>query len=268
MGDLILYSAGGKITFGREGFILHEIETAPPKILPTGLGQRTITIRGYILPAGEEDSARLASLDILSRRVMRLVTAEEGFYMEERGRTVHLFCTEAPHFSREAPFSEGDAALFTVRAVSEENSPYYTERERTVSSQSMEKNLVFPLVITENTVFAILSQSGVVTVNNPGDVPCGFTATLRADYDTVDAFTMTLGDAHISVQYPLAPGEAITICTAPGKKNVYCGGTSILSYVDWTSTFFSLAPGENSIAWQSQGGGCPHLTLTFTPLYL
>lgn len=267
-GGITLYSEGGKITFGREGYILHEIENAPPKVLPAGLGTREITLRGYILPTGEDDTARLASLDALSRRVMRLVMAEGGFYMEEWGRTLHLICTEAPHFSREAPFAEGDAALFTVRAISEENIPYYTEAPRQASARGMEGKLVFPLAITEQTVFATLSQSGVITVVNPGDVPCGFTAAITADRDTVDSITLTLGEEQITVPYPLAAGEVMTICTVPGQKDVLCGDTSLLSYVDWRSTFFALAPGENRLAWQAEGGGCPRLTLTLTPLYL
>ena len=62
-GDITIYSEGGKITFGREGYVLHEIESAPPKFLTAGIGTRSVTIRGYILPAGEEDGARLAALD-------------------------------------------------------------------------------------------------------------------------------------------------------------------------------------------------------------
>lgn len=267
-GDITLYSAGDKITFGREGYILHEIESAPPKILSTGMGARSITIRGYILPEGEDDDARLVSLDALSRRVMRLATAEDGFYMEERGRTLHLIAAEAPDFSREAPFSEGDAACFTVRAVSEEDFPYYTGKDLAVSACGMDRQLVFPLIHTAGTVFATLAQNGIVTLRNPGDVPCGFTAVLEADSDTVDTFTIRLGDQHLTVTYPLAAGEKITVCTVPGKKNVYCGGQSILSHVDWDSTFFSLSPGENPIEWHAEGEGCPRLSVYFTPLYL
>ena len=267
-GDIKIYSAGGKITFGREGYVLHEIESTPPKILPTGMGSRSITIRGYILPEGEEESGRLASLDSLSRRVMRLVTAEDGFYLEERGRTLHLTPESAPDFSREAPFAEGDAACFTVRAVSREDFPYYTDTPRTAAARGMDRKLVFPLIHSPRTVFATLSQSGAVILPNPGDVPCGFTAVLEAEKDIVTSLTIRLGEEYITVRHPIAPGESLTVCTEPGKKNVLLGGVSILSETDWNSTFFSLLPGENALEWHTEGDGCPRLSVRFTPLYL
>lgn len=267
-GDITLYSVGGKITFGREGFVLHEIESIPPKILPGGMGSRCVTIRGYILPEGEEEGGRRASLDALSRRVMRLVTAEGGFYLEERGRTLHLTAESAPDFSREAPFAEGDAACFTIRAATQDDFPYYTETPRASLARGMERKLIFPLSHAPKTVFATLSQSGVVILPNPGDVPCGFTAVLEVEKDPVTSLTLRLGGDHITVRHPLAPGESITVCTEPGKKNVSCGSESILSSVDWDSTFFALAPGENPLEWHAEGDGCPRLTLRFTPLYL
>ena len=267
-GDITLYSAAGKIIFGREGYVLHEIESTPPEILPEGMGTRSVTIRGYILPDGEDDGARTSALEALSRRVMRLVTAEDGFYLEERGRTLHLAAQSAPDFSREAPFAQGDAACFTVRAISREDSPYYTEMPRTAVARDMDRNLVFPLVHSPRTVFATLSESGRVILPNPGDVPCGFTATLEAEKDTVTALTIRLGEEYITVRHPIAPGESLTVCTEPGKKNVLSGGTSILSEVDWGSSFFELAPGENPLEWMAEGDGCPRLSIRFTPLYL
>ena len=267
-GDTILYSEGGKITFGREGYILHEIESTPPKILPEGIGTRSVTIRGYILPEGADDEARFSSLDALSRRVMRLVTADGGFYLEERGRTLHLMPESAPDFSRDAPFAEGDAACFTIRAASREDFPYYTESPRTAVARGMDRKLVFPLTHTPRTVFATLARSGTVILPNPGDVPCGFTATLESEKDTVTSLTIRLGEERITVRHPIAPGESIVVCTEPGKKNVSAGGVSILSQVDWDSTFFPLAPGENSIEWAAEGDGCPRLSIRFTPLYL
>ena len=103
--NITLYSTGGKIIFGREGFILHEIEIAPAKIHAGIIGQRHITVRGYILPSGEEDTARRASLSALSRRVMRLVMAEGGFFLEEGDRTLQLYAAEGPDFSRDATFA-------------------------------------------------------------------------------------------------------------------------------------------------------------------
>lgn len=267
-GDITIYSAAGKITFGREGYVLHEIESTPPQILPEGMGARSVTIRGYILPEGEDDGARTSVLDALSRRVMRLVTAEGGFYLEEMGRTLHLVAQSAPDFSREAPFAQGDAACFTIHAVSREDFPYYTETPRTAVARGMDRKLVFPLIHSPRTVFATLSKSGTVILPNPGDVPCGFTATLEAEKDTVTSLTIRLGEEHITVRHPIAPGETITVCTESGKKNVLSGGTSILSRVDWGSTFFDLAPGENSIEWMAEGDGCPRLNIRFTPLYL
>lgn len=267
-GDITLYSPGGKIHFGREGYILHEIESAPPKIQSGTPGQRAVTVRGYILPEGEDDAARGKSLSALSRRVVRLVTAEDGFYMDEGGRTLHLYATEVPDFSREAPFAEGDAAYFTIRAISAEGDPFYIAGKHSVSSRGMAGRLVFPLSVTENTVMAELSRQGEIIADNPGDVKCGFTLSVLAEDGPLTSFTLSLGEEFVRVDYPLPKGKVLTVSTLPGKKNVYSEGNSLMAYVDWNSTFFSLSPGENRIAWQAEGEGYPHLTLACTPLYL
>lgn len=266
--NITLYSAGGKITFGREGFILHEIEIAPPKIRAGVIGVRHITVCGYILPSGEEDAARRASLQSLTRRVMRLVTAEDGFFLEEGNRILHLYAAEAPDFSREAPFAEGDAACFTLRALTSEDDPFFTAENKFVAARGMEGKLIFPLTITGNTVMATLSRQGEILCENPGDVPCGFTLSVQAEDGPLTSLKISLGDEYLHIDYPLQTGEILTVCTVPGQKNVYSGGRSILSAVDWSSTFFSLPVGDNRIHWQAEGEGYPRLTLHVTPLYL
>lgn len=266
--NITLYSRGGKLTFGREGFILNEIEIAPPKIHAGVIGQRHITIRGYILPAGEDDTARRASLQALSRRVIRLVTAEDGFFLEEGNRTLHLYAAEAPDFSREAPFSEGDAAYFTLRALTFEDDPFFAAGDKSVTARGMDGKLIFPVAITESTTMAVLSRQGEIHCENPGDVPCGFTLSVQAEDGPLTSLSISLGEEFLHIDYPLPKGEIITICTVPGQKNVYSEGRSILSAVDWSSTFFSLPVGDNRIFWQAEGEGYPRLTLTCTPLYL
>lgn len=266
--SITLYSAGGKITFGREGFILHEIEIAPPNIRAGVIGERRITVCGYILPSGEEDAARRASLQALSRRVMRLATAEDGFYLEEGDRTLHLYASEAPDFSREAPFAEGDAACFTLRALTSEDDPFFTAENKSVAARGMEGKLIFPLAITGNTVMAALSRQGEILCENPGDVPCGFTLSVQAENGPLTSLMISLGEEYLHIDHPLQTGETITVCTVPGQKNVYSEGRSILSAVDWSSSFFSLPVGDNRILWQAEGEGYPRLTLHVTPLYL
>lgn len=266
--NITLYSTGGKIIFGREGFILHEIEISPPKIHAGIIGQRHITVRGYILPSGEEDTARRASLSVLSRRVMRLVMAEGGFFLEEGDRTLHLYAAEAPDFSRDAPFAEGDAAYFTLRSLTFEDDPFFFAGEESVAARGMEGKLIFPLAITESTAMAVLSRQGEIHCENPGDVPCGFTLSVQAEDGPLTSLSISLGEEFLHIDYPLQKGETMTICTVPGQKNVYSEGRSILSAVDWSSTFFSLPVGDNPIFWQAEGEGYPRLTVTCVPLYL
>ena len=53
--NITLYSTGGKIIFGREGFILHEIEISPPKIHAGIIGQHQVQTNQYQQMEGHMD---------------------------------------------------------------------------------------------------------------------------------------------------------------------------------------------------------------------
>lgn len=255
------------MVFGTGTFILHRLDAGAPAIAPEALGERTVEIIGYIIPAGEDAAARGAAMERAKRLLCRTVGGTAGFFLRHGGKELHLISRTAPAFSPEAPFCGTDAAQFTIRARSAEDGAF-SGAEVNHIGRALEAALCFPLAITENTVFAHLAHSGTVVVENPGDLPCGFSAQITAEGGGIDSVSLTLGDAVITVYHSLPDGGSLLIDTRAGQKDVSAGGVSVMADVDWDSVFFPLAPGENRIFWQSEGFGNAVMRLSFTPRYL
>ncbi len=260
-------SEAGVVAFGTGTFVLHKLDSGAPAIAVEALGERTVEIIGYIIPAGEDAAARGAAMERAKRLLCRTVGGTGGFILSHGGKELHLISRTAPEFSPEAPFCGTDAAQFTIRARSAEDGAFSGAEVR-FTGHALEGALVFPLGITENTVFALLSHGGTLVVDNPGDLPCGFSAQITAEGGEIESVSLALGGAVITVHHPLADGESLLIDTRTGQKNVSVGGVSVMADVDWDSVFFPLAPGENHIGWQSEGFGNAVMRLSFTPRYL
>ena len=146
-----------------------------------------------------------------------------------------------------------------------------TEAERAAfldGARRRDGKLVFPLAVTETTVFATLAAAGEMRIRNPGDAPVGFVAAITAEGGSLSSCTLTAGEHSLRCTHVLADGETLTVDTRSGSKDVRAGGESVLADVDWTSDFFTLAPGENTLRWESEGGGRAAVRLTLTPVYL
>ena len=261
-----LIGAAGVVTFGAEGFVLHALRCGAPSL--TG-GARTVELEGYILPEGEDEAAEDASLAARSRRVRRIAADADGFTLEIDGRRLRLWCEEAPRFAEEPPFTTGDAARFTLRAVSgAREEAFFSAAEITAGGAAVRGALAFPLPITTETTFGCAAAAGGLTVENPGDMPCGFVAEARAAGGEITSLTLRCGGASICVRHALADGAVLTIDTRPGRRGVTAGGVSVLGEVDWQSEFFSLAPGENALTWESEGAGNVRLRVRLTLLVL
>lgn len=267
-GAVLLCGARGTIEFGRGGFILHMLDRGAPALSDGTAETRHVRLEGYILAEGETEAARAQFLEEARRRVVRIVSDGGGFTLSEDGRGIRLMAERAPEFACEPPFTGADASFFTIRARSAEEAPYFSSGERTAVGRGRSGRLVFPLAVTEQTVFAHLSESGEVMLDNPGDAPCGFTARVTAEGGALTSFRLSLGEAYISAAHALADGESLLIDTRAGQKDVTAQGVSVLPETDWRSTFFSLAPGENRLRWESTGGGRAAVRVVFTPLYL
>ena len=268
MTDVMLQSSRGTVVFGQGPFLLHRLDPGVPSLQGTEVGRRYIVLTGYILPAGETEEARAAEMEAARRLICRIVSDPDGFRLRIDSREILLTAEKAPAFSFEAPLNGADAASFTVNGMSREEDGCFTGEECTGSVQSQHGMLIFPLAVTEETLFATQAQSGTLTAVNPGDVPAGFVLTVTAQGGRVDSFTVSRGGEFLRVAHGLAEGESLRMDTRTGYKDVTSGGISILSDTDWRSTFFALLPGENTLRWSCEGTGYPSLTLALTPRFL
>ena len=268
MMDVMLLSARGTLVFGQEPFVLHQLDPGAPVLSGSAVGQRTARIVGYILPTGETEDARAAEMEKARRLVCRIAGDPAGFTLRMGGRETVLLAQRAPEFSAEAPLTGTDAALFTIHAVSRDGDGCFTGDPIRFGIRGHSGMLAFPLAVTEQTLFGSQAQSGVWSAENPGDKEAGFTLRVQAEGGGIDSFTLSLGEASLTVHHLLSEGQSLCIDTRPGHKDVTAGGVSVLAETDWRSSFFSLPPGENTLRWRCTGTGHPVLGFALTPRYL
>ncbi len=268
--QISIQNARGTVVFGREGYILHALDTGA-SILAEGItAGREVTFSGYILSDLSSARARRMQLENLSRRVRRIVTDAEGFTLTVGDRCIRLIAKSAPVFAQDAPLNADEARLFTVHArAARPSASYFSGTADTLSSGTgFEGRLIFPLSVQAGTVFGRTTSAGSFPVQNPGDVPCGFIASVTARTGDVDGFTLCREDGgEIAVSYPIPEGESIVIDTREGKKTVSKDGVPILSALSWDSRFFTLEPGETTLLWSSVGTGTVSVSVRLTPLY-
>ena len=261
-------TSAAAVTFGTGGFVLHSFDPGAPALTAGVAARRTVSLSAYILAEGETESERAVFLDAARRRVCRIAADSDGFTLTADGRSIRLAADAAPAFDAKPPFNGADAAFFTLSAHSLSGGAYFAGEERAVSARGRTGKFVFPLAVTEATVFAVLAASGELRVRNPGDAPAGFVADVTAEGGKLTSFTLSAGERALRCSHVLSDGETLTIDTRAASKDVRAGGVSVLADVDWTSDFFSLAPGESTLRWESGGGGRAAVRLRFTPVYL
>lgn len=264
---MLLRSPWGVVVFGAGTFILHKLDMGTAAITAEGVGERTVVIEGYILPAGEDISARAAAMESARRLLCRTVGASDGFDLETGGKRLHLIPRESPAFTAEAPFTGTDAAHFLLTARTAEDGAF-RGGDVSVTGRALEGSLIFPLGISEETLLATMSGDGTVTVVNGGDLPCGFAARITAEGGPLESLSLSLDGDTVTVTHRLEDGGEIVLDTRPARKGVWADGASVMEDVAWDSVFFSLKPGENRIGWRSEGFGHAVMRLAFQPRYL
>ncbi len=270
-----IYSKTEHVTFGEGGFVLTELDVGPARILagtgPLRTGGRTVRLTGVLLPEGDTLLRKASLLAPMRRRLCRLSGAAGGFTLALGEKRLALTATESPRFATKAPLSGPEALEFTLTAQATDGvDAFFTdEKDRVSVGRGWEGKLVFPLAITEETLFALRSPAGSFTVENPGDVPVGFTAVVTAEEAPVYGVTLSLptGERLFADCY-LNPGESLRLDTRPGHKSVTdTEGGSLLPLISPDSTFFTLAPGENRLSFAHSGAGQVTVTVTFSPRY-
>ncbi len=257
------------VIFGRGGYVLHDFDAGAAKLAGDRTAGRSVTFSGYILPVGGTPTSRAAEKELLSRRLRRIVTNRGGFTLRVGERSIDLTAKQAPVFAHEAPLNGDEAAFFSVYAEAKSaTAAYFSAPVETASERGWTGKLVFPFRMDEGTVFALSTGEGEITVENPGDVPCGFVLTVLAEWSDLTSFTVTAESGEkISVVYPLPIGASMVIDTRPSKKTVTVGDASAIGGLTVDSVMFALEPGENKLTWQSEGDGTAAVSVAITPLY-
>lgn len=259
------------ILFGRGGYVLHDLDVGAPALTDGVTTAREVTLKGYILPEGESAAIRAAELEKLARRLRRIVSRPGGFLLTVDDRSLALTALKAPVFAHEAPLTGDEAAFFTLHAAAQDPAAAYFQAENGVAvhCRGWQGKLFFPLTFTGETLFGLRTSEGILTVDNPGDTDCGFTAALTAEGGSIESVTLTSPTGeHLTVTCPLADGETVYVDTRRRQKSVTVNGMSVMGTLSWDSTFFTLAPGENRLSWACEGNGSMVLRVTLTPRYL
>ena len=121
---MLLQSPWGTVVFGAGTFILHKLDTGTAAITAEGVGERTVVIEGYILPAGEDAAVRAAAMESARRLLCRTAGASDGFDLVMGEKRLHLIAGASPAFTAEAPFTGTDAARFTLTARTAEDGAF------------------------------------------------------------------------------------------------------------------------------------------------
>lgn len=154
-------------------------------------------------------------------------------------------------------------AAFTIEC----NNPFWTDesligKKLAVSAPKFH----FPLVFAPKIVFSEILNKSVV-VDNVGHVP----APVRIQFfgaTTNPIITNETTGEFIKVNKTLLSGEILEINTAFGNKYVTIDGVNAFGFIDPESTFFNLAPGENTITYDADSGSdSAEVILTYTNRY-
>jgi len=106
-------------------------------------------------------------------------------------------------------------------------------------------------------------------VVNGGDLDTGLKVVFIASGNVKNPKLSLQNGQYIRVLTELVQGDALSIETSKGKKQILLNGTNIMSRIDRRSTFISLAPGENVLTYSADDGYMNlEVRLYYTPLYL
>ena len=133
----------------------------------------------------------------------------------------------------------------------------------------------FPLEIpTAGIEFGMRQPSQIITVENPGDVPCGCMITFLALGSLTNPELMNVDTGEVfRLLKTMTAGEVIRVYTHFAGKRVaqVAGGaeTNAFQFMDTASTFFQLSPGRNTLRFNAATNmELLEVSLFFRPLYL
>lgn len=255
---------------GLEGF------ESPPEmkrnVMPSAFGD------GGILTGSEFAPRELAlTFEVTDRelypevkdKILRLVSCKDGVLVSAdffgRRRFIKAYSVGKSEFTRENSCSFPKVKLGFICPE-----PFFTENKTEKLSLPTTKGLLtFPLNFMEGAgTVASFSDGGFThRIYNPGDVPCGFAVSVRAEGGEVTDPALLLNGKRLQLIETLKLGDVAVFDTRQGSRGISKNGVIRYNFLR-QSEFFALEPGENRITVMSTGNSVNlGATIEFTPFY-
>lgn len=136
-----------------------------------------------------------------------------------------------------------------------------TAEEENKSFSYLQSGFRFPQAYSSKVPWQISSRiiEPLQTITNRGDIPAGFTVTFKALTDGVKAPKLLNVDTRENIsfsQLTLNSGDELTVNTMINAREVLLttseGTRNAFEYMDYDSTFFLLARGDNTLRYSAQ----------------
>lgn len=151
--------------------------------------------------------------------------------------------------------------------------PYFRDVEGyDVNLAGLRKMFAFPLVFPPAKMVASFRElTAQVTVNNPGQMPAGMNVEIVARRGAAvnpALYNLSTGE-YVRIVRTLSQYQTLTVCTIPGQKRVEIDGVNAMQYIDRSSIFFSMPPGDSILKYDADTGR-QNLDVypRFDPMYL
>ena len=210
------------------------------------LEMRNITLEGTIL----EDSPDKAFAS--RKRLLRVFTPKLKGMLVYRGAQIPCIVEEAGFIAT----ASARAPAFFISLLCP--SPFFEALEELrVELASWISKFSFALEIPSGGMeFGLRQPSQIITVDNPGDVPCGCTISFTALGTLTNPELMNVDTGEIfRLLKTMTAGEELRVYTHfAGKRVVRIvsnAETNAFSHMDTASTFFQLSPGRNTLRYDA-----------------
>ena len=136
-----------------------------------------------------------------------------------------------------------------------------TTEEENKSFSYLQSGFRFPQAYSSKTPWQISTRiiEPLQTITNRGDIPAGFTVTFKALTDGVKGPKLLNVDTRENIsftQLTLNSGDVLTVNTMINAREVLLttsdGTKNAFEYMDYDSTFFILARGDNTLRYSAQ----------------
>jgi hypothetical protein len=182
------------------------------------------------------------------KRLLRVFTPKLKGTLFYRGARISCIVEEAGFIATESV----RAPAFFISLLCP--SPFFEALEELrVELASWVSKFSFALEIPVGGIeFGFRQPSQIITVENPGDVPCGCTISFKALGTLTNPELMNVDTGEVfRLLKTMVAGEELRVCTHfAGKRVVRImdgAESNAFSFMDTASTFFQLAPGVNTL---------------------